>query len=403
VTEDATASTLPAPERPTLPDLDIVRWIGSGGFGQVWLATNRVTGRLVAVKTVPFRSADARDRAGRETASLIRYEAGIRNQHPNLLAIQHVGQTDEVLFYIMDPADDVSGTPASREPTYEPATLDARLCEGALPPVECVRCADQLLAALAHMHAAGLVHRDVKPSNCLFIGGELKLGDFGLSTQAEGSISQAGTPRYMPPDGRMDARADVYAAGLVIYEMLTGQPATSFPRLDAEALRIRNDPNVRALNQLVLRAGQRDPEQRYVDADQMREALNSLRANKKPGRPTRRRLAVAMLAAVALACVLGIVLWPGSEPTPLARHHVNFITEPFEAHIYLDGKRMDDLQGQPYTTPCTIPDLPARVHQVVFRKPGLPDLSIGRVDFAIQREVSVKWPDAPSRSDRGPD
>jgi serine/threonine protein kinase len=80
-----------------------------------------------------------------------------------------------------------------------------------------------------------MVHRDVKPANCLFVDGELKLADFGLLTETGPHVSRVGTEKYMPPDGRMDTRADVYAAGLVIYEMLTGLPADRFPHLGRRA------------------------------------------------------------------------------------------------------------------------------------------------------------------------
>ena len=172
-----------------------------------------------------------------------------------------MGKTASHLFYVMDPADDVSGGPASDEPDYRPATLQSRLQDGPLPPEVCLDYARQLLAGLASLHAAGMVHRDVKPANCLFVGGQLKLADFGLVTEAHPLVSRLGTQKYMPPDGRMDMRADVYAAGLVIYEMLSGLPVDDFPRLGRQcAADCASNPILTALLRLVLRACEREPE-----------------------------------------------------------------------------------------------------------------------------------------------
>ena len=230
---------LPDPPPPAIPDIDLVRRIGRGGFGEVWLGVNRATGGLKAVKVVPLaRGGRTIDPAGREVVSLAQFESQRIGRHANLLDVQHVGRTDDVLFILMDPADDVSGRPATNDVAYRPATLELRLEQGPLAADECLRCARQLVAGLAHLHAAGMVHRDVKPSNCLFVNRELKLADFGLLSPAAPQLSRLGTVRYMPPDGRMDLRADVYAAGLVIYEMLTGLPADAFPRLGDRAREI---------------------------------------------------------------------------------------------------------------------------------------------------------------------
>ncbi|MGD0383072.1 MAG: protein kinase, partial [Thermoguttaceae bacterium] len=210
---------------PQVPDYDLIRPIGEGGFGRVWLAANQTTGRLRAVKLIPLRRSGTTDAAGREIVSLTRLEANLGHRHQNLLNIHHVGKTADYLFYVMDLADDVSGSPAWNDPNYQPATLRKRLESGPLDPEECFSCARQLLAGLASLHEAGMVHRDVKPANCLFVAGELKLADFSLLTEASPLVSRAGTEKYMPPDGHMDVRADVYAAGLVIYEMVTGLPA----------------------------------------------------------------------------------------------------------------------------------------------------------------------------------
>lgn len=82
-----------------------------------------------------------------------------------------------------------------------------------------------------------------------------------------------------------------------------------------------------------------------------------------------------------------MVYW-ASRPT---RVHVNFVTDPFEATIDLDGELQTDADGNPYTTPCTIENLPAGVHRVVFKRPGLEDLDLGPRDFANERRIEGRW------------
>ena len=104
-------SSLPEDERqdcPAVPDFDLIRPIGRGGFGQVWLARNHTTGHLRAVKVIPFHTPGATDPAGREIMSLSRLETNVGRHHPNLLTIHHVGKTADHLFYVMDLADDAS-------------------------------------------------------------------------------------------------------------------------------------------------------------------------------------------------------------------------------------------------------------------------------------------------------
>lgn len=374
-------------EMPSIPDLDLIRCIGRGGFGEVWLAVNRATGRLRAVKLIPLHAGGRSDPAGRELVSLTHLEARAGMQHPNLLGIHHVGKTDRHLFYLMDPADDLSGRAASADPAYRPATLAGRLEAGPLGANDCLRFARQLLAGLAHLHAAGMVHRDVKPGNCLFLDGQLKLADFGLLTPANPLASRVGTTGYMPPDGQMDARADVYAAGLVIYEMMTGLPPGSFPSLGGQARAVSEDVNLRHLNRLVLRACQRDPKSRFQDAREMLAALEASPATVARAFP-RRTLAIAAVVLM-LAAVAGVLhFWPSSPPLV----DVNFITEPFEATIDLDGRPLLQPDGQPYATPCTVTGLSARPHSVVFKHAGLADRDVGKIDFARVREVTARWP-----------
>ena len=139
----------------------------------------------------------------------------------------------------------------------------------------CLQYSRQLLSGLAMLHSAGMVHRDVKPANCLFVGGQLKLADFGLLTEAHPLVSRVGTQKYMPPDGRMDMRADVYAAGLVIYEMLSGLPVDEFPRLGSRSQDVSDNPILTNLLRLVLRACERESEKRPADARAMLAELTT--------------------------------------------------------------------------------------------------------------------------------
>jgi eukaryotic-like serine/threonine-protein kinase len=420
---------------PDVPDLNLLRPVGSGGFGEVWLATNRTTRRLRAVKLIPLQASGNADPAAREISSITRLEANSRCRHPNLLQIHHVGKTAQYLFYVMDPADDVSGEPASDKPDYQPSTLQTRLegkCGKAdksnssaapegpfrqlgpvpFPPDVCLDYTRQLLSGLAMLHSAGMVHRDVKPANCLFVGGQLKLADFGLLTEAHPLVSRVGTQKYMPPDGRMDMRADVYAAGLVIYEMLTGLPVEEFPRLGAESQRISDSPILTGLLRLALRACERESEKRPADARAMLAELAE--ADGGIPQPPRRRLAIAICSGVVLA-VVGVGGWmlrenaetrsttiperagegrAGETLSPSSNRlvDVSFVTEPFEAKIYVDGELLRDRAGVPCTTPCTVNGLPARMCRVAFECEGGARWDAGAFDLAKTQQIVSKRP-----------
>jgi serine/threonine protein kinase len=376
---------------PAIPDYELIRPIGEGGFGQVWLATNRITGHLRAVKVIPLQGSTRTGAAGREIMSITRLQANVRSEAANLLQIHHVGKTDTYLFYVMDLADDVTGCPPSNDPNYHPATLKNRLACGPLASETCLLYARQLVTALASLHSTGMVHRDVKPSNCLFIDGELKLADFGLLTQSHTLVSQIGTHGYMPPDGCMNMRADVYAAGLVIYEIVTGLPADSFPHLGKQAGRIAANPILRQLIRVTLETCQGDPQKRPEDASQLLSELNrmgDLRASPVPRRSRRIVFATVSLIIVLTGIMVSVRVFPR------ARKSINFITEApfFEATITVDGRRLEKPDGTAYTTPCTIAYLKPGVHHVIFKHPQQGDLDLGYIDFAQTRQITGRWP-----------
>lgn len=361
--------------RPEIPGYDLIRMIGKGGFGEVWMAENRTIGGLVAVKVIPRKSGE------REIKSISLVKEVARFHHPNLLGIDHVDKLPKpwILFYTMDLADDVSGDPPSSAPEYRPATLRTRLESVPFGKDECLRCTRQLLEGLAFLHENRMVHRDVKPPNCIFVERKLKLADFGLLTKADRQVSRVGTLLYMPPDGKMDIRADVYAAGLVIYEMITGLTVDSFPHLGERAEAVAEDPTLCTLNRLALKACRENPKDRFPDA---REMLSALETMAQP--PQARRWASAMIAAALLAIVLSAGGYWATRPE---RVHVNFISEPFDAVIYLDGAPLLTPDETAYTTPCTVPNLPAKAHRVVFKRSGSLDFDAGEIDFSIDREI----------------
>jgi eukaryotic-like serine/threonine-protein kinase len=340
------------------------------------MVVNRTTGRLRAIKVIELERSGP---AVREIGSIARFESKPQCRHPNLLAIDHVGKTADHLFYVMDLADDICGGPASDDPGYQPATLRAKLQHGPLERNNCVQCGRQLLAGLAALHAAGMVHRDIKPANCLFVQGTFKLADFGLLTESHPLVSRVGTQSYMPPDGRMDMRADVYAAGLVIYEMLTGRPVDDFPQLGRRAGEIAVDANLSRLLRIVLRACEREPERRYPDARAMLAELD--KPVSAPRRMARRRIFIAILA-VALA-VAGWGVWQLSPE----RATVNFITNPHEAMVFIDGELQLDSDGEPCRTPCTIAGLPSGEHRVEFEREGVSHWDAGACDFSHTRQI----------------
>jgi serine/threonine protein kinase len=236
-------------------------------------------GSLRAVKVVWRRSFEDGRPYEREFHGIRKFEP-ISRKHEGLVDIYHVGRNDDdgYFYYVMELADD-TGARLDTINEYRPLTLREELrARGRMPVSRALEVGAKLASALDHLHRAGLVHRDVKPSNIIFVGGAPKLADIGLVTEAAdaGGVTYLGTKGYIPPEGPGTSAGDVYSLGKVLYEASVGLEVTHFPELPtAIAASSRDDPFFK-LNQIVLKACETNPANRFASAAALRDALREL-------------------------------------------------------------------------------------------------------------------------------
>lgn len=223
--------------RPLVPDHEILRLIGRGAYGEVWLARS-VTGAYRAVKVVWREDYDDEKTYVREFEGILHYEPVARGI-PGVVHILHVGQNagdHPCYYYVMELADDAYTGIHIDPKGYVPRTLQSDMdLYGRSPmPLDYVlEVGSQLAHALDGMHSEELSHCDIKPSNIVFVHGRAKLADAG-SVAPNANRNFAGTEGYIPPDGSGTPRADVYALAKVLYEMSTGKDRLEFPELPAD-------------------------------------------------------------------------------------------------------------------------------------------------------------------------
>jgi serine/threonine protein kinase len=215
-----------------IPDHTLVRMIGRGAYGEVWLAKN-VMGMWRAVKIVRRASFTSERPYEREFEGIRRFEP-VSRAHDTQVDILHVGRDDsaELFYYVMELGDDVHSGQEIVPATYIPRTLESELKEKQrLPARQCIQIGLALATALEHLHAHGLIHRDIKPSNIIFVHGRPKLADIGLVATAEEAVSFVGTEGYVPVEGPGSSRADIFSLGRVLYEITTGFSQRRFPEI----------------------------------------------------------------------------------------------------------------------------------------------------------------------------
>ncbi len=250
------------------PHLEVLELIGAGGMGAVYKARQPNLDRVVALKIVQAPTGEDdpvfAERFAREARAMARLD------HPNIVTIYESGEAGGLPYMLMEYVDGI---------TLRDAMENKVLATG-----EALAIIPQICDALEYAHRTGVVHRDIKPENILIDQtGRVKIADFGLAKLADPTnvtltrTRQAmGTPHYMAPEqwekpNEVDHRADIYALGVVLYELLTGE--LPLGRFDLPSAKGRGSPR---LDQVVLRALAKEPGQRYQHASDLKNELSGL-------------------------------------------------------------------------------------------------------------------------------
>src|SRR5579863_3203383 len=305
--------------------------IGSGGMGEVYRARDTKLGRDVALKILPAAFAHDTDRMAR-----FEREAQVLASlnHPNIAAIYGLEESDEIRALVME--------------LVEGPTLAERIGGRAMPLEEALPIAKQIADALEYAHERAIIHRDLKPTNVkLTADGNVKLLDFGLAKALEAPAQAAdnpsisptltiegtragvilGTAAYMAPEQArgavVDKRADIWAFGVVLYEMLTGkQPFAGATVSDTLAAVLKTEPDLTQVpaqaQKLLRRCLDKDPKRRLRDIGDAMPLL----ADAPPQVAPRRALAWAVAGLLAVALIIALaLLWRSPRPVsqPLTR------------------------------------------------------------------------------------
>jgi len=259
----------------------IINMLGEGGMGRVYLAEDEVLGRQVALKVLKVRDRRSRKRFLREA------RAAARISHPHVCPLFEVGEERGFPYIVMD--------------LLVGETLANRIGRGPLPAAEALEITLQVLGALETLHAADIVHRDVKPSNVFLTAHGVRLLDFGLARELDRSVTRElrsssdtsrtgvimGTPGYMAPEQilghSVDPRADLFATASLLYEALTGRRPfegdTAVRLLSAalyeDALPLTGSPALEMLDPVVRRGLSKRPKDRFASARDMAQALRT--------------------------------------------------------------------------------------------------------------------------------
>jgi len=293
-------------QAPHVPNHEMVRSIGRGSYGEIWLARS-LTGTWRAVKIVDRRTFESDKAFQREFEGMSKFEP-ISREDAGFVDILHVGRDErgDFFYYVMELADDHLGRTVDPV-NYVPKTIKTELSRRSrLLADECITIGLSLTKALGALHRQGLVHRDIKPANIIFVGGEPKIADIGL-VAATGQDSYVGTEGYVPPEGPGSAQADIYSLGKVLYELAMGKDRMDFPAVNTQIADLPDKATLLRLNEVLLRACDTNCRERYASAEEMHDDLLRLRDGEPLEVQARRRKPVfASVAALLLLTCAGV-------------------------------------------------------------------------------------------------
>jgi hypothetical protein len=362
----------------------IIKELGRGAMGQVYLAHDPEIDRDVAIKTVQiFAALPQRQRGEARERFLREARAAGKLLHPGIVTLFDVGEADGSLYLAME--------------HVEGKTVDHYCHPDSLLPVEdAVEMAARIAESLDYAHRAGIVHRDIKPANLMHVGGQaVKIMDFGLAKPSEGELTRdgelLGTPSYMAPEQirglQLDGRSDLFSLGVVLFEMLTGERPFPGETVSSIIYRIVNEEPrdlgefgervAPPLREFLQRALAKDPEDRFPSGVEFAAGLRQaagregLPAQADAGpttgaavesgppevelpapdrsRPRKSSFVPFVIGIVLLAAIAGGAAWifrdrlglfQEPEPTPVWLE-ANVRAEPAEAAITLDGAAIE--------------------------------------------------------------
>lgn len=302
----------------------ILKLLGSGGMGDVYLAQDSRLGRNVALKLLPDHFVTNENRLHR-----FRKEARAASalNHPNIITIHEIGEAETAHYLVLE--------------LIEGETLRDLLRRGRIEPVRALDIATQTASALAAAHAAGIVHRDIKPENIMLRrDGYVKVLDFGIAKLIEGREKLAasmsfettpglvvGTANYMSPEQaqglRVDERTDIWSLGVVLFEMVTGQlpfkgktfSHTVVSVLEQQLPSLAHQPEVPAgLQRILMKALTKNPDERYQTINEMLADLRALQLDRKNFVSSVKHhwLTVMVAVVVLLTTIAGVIYFTRS-------------------------------------------------------------------------------------------